>query len=520
MSDSLEEQEKYYGKIVGLVNSDSPNLSCAYEIEEVLLIDEYFAAEKNIVVELIELLRRLPVTNKSEAWLATLLEVNEKGEKNHWSLQTVTRSSGNPLGGKLDTYPLAAFILQAAEPSIYEQSIGIKVLFLFCLIHSNKTHQLDTVSAILRRAISPKSKRIHLIKSFPSFISFKESIKDFKKLLSNQKFKAAIKDDKEFSDALKKITDFQLPDRATLKKPFKPAVVELPKLSSGGYELNWTVSASEFFDPVNPNEPHRVPFALIEISNDEEADELRDLDPKSLDEEIELNLNESRYWLNRVEKLVPNDYGRLTKIERLTLVKFIKENLASNCKSGTSAAGLIGLMYVTGSNLEDLWEAKIGPDGDFQENGNYRRFIRLPQNSFRPNSQQQKYFQSVADQVQLDLPEPLKTWLKQRIHDDPNDSASFEQLLKLNLEEAKSLVYSALGDLRKQSRLFRLRSERLPTALALESTLMFRDPLITHLIAGRKTQSPPMLSYYAVHSIKNLVGYYKQVTRSLLEIKC
>lgn len=46
MSDSLEEQEKYYGKIVGLVNSDSPNLSCAYEIEEVLLIDEYFAAEK------------------------------------------------------------------------------------------------------------------------------------------------------------------------------------------------------------------------------------------------------------------------------------------------------------------------------------------------------------------------------------------------------------------------------------------------------------------------------------------
>ena len=71
MSDSLEEQEKYYGKIVGLVNSDSPNLSCAYEIEEVLLIDEYFAAEKNIVVELIELLGLLPVTNKSEAWLAT-----------------------------------------------------------------------------------------------------------------------------------------------------------------------------------------------------------------------------------------------------------------------------------------------------------------------------------------------------------------------------------------------------------------------------------------------------------------
>ncbi|GLR64506.1 hypothetical protein [Marinospirillum insulare] len=322
----------------------------------------------------------------------------------------------------------------------------------------------------------------------------------------------AMVSDKEFHDALKRITNIQLPESNPKLLP-SPIILYPPTVED---ELNWTVSTSDFFDPNYPNEPQQLPFTFIKISDDEDEG-INNFDPQSLDEEVELSLNESRYWLNRVEKLVPNDYGRLTRVERLTLIKFLKDKLASNNSSDFLAAGLIGLMYFTGSNLEDLWEAKLGFGGDFEQDGTYRRLIKRPKNSFQPNDEQQKFFQPVASQLLLPLPEPIASWLKLLLQ---NDSSSFEQLLKLSLEDVKNLVYPELGDLRKQTRLFRLRSERIPTALGLEATLIFRDPLITYLIAGRKTQSPPMLSYYAVHSVECLIDYYKQVTGSMSEVTC
>ncbi|GLR62767.1 hypothetical protein [Marinospirillum insulare] len=138
MVSSSEIPERHHGKIVSLAKDGNLDLSCAYEIETLLSIDVKFTAEKNLVIELIELLRLLPVTDKLKAWLKTLLDVKEQGEKNHWSLHADTRSSGNPLGGRIDKFPISAFLLQKAHTAIHEQSIGIKVLFLYCLINGNE----------------------------------------------------------------------------------------------------------------------------------------------------------------------------------------------------------------------------------------------------------------------------------------------------------------------------------------------------------------------------------------------
>ena len=280
MVSSSEVPERHHGKIVSLAKDGGLDLSCAYEIETLLSIDVEFTAEKNLVIELIELLELLPVTDKSKAWLETLLVVKQQGEKNQWSLHADTRSSGNPLGGRIDKYPILAFLLQKAHTAIHEQSLRIKVLFLYCLINDNENHKLDTAAATLRRAISPRTNKITLIKAFPKFVSFNEVLAGFKALLSHQAFKKAMVSDKEFYDALKKISDTQLPESNPKPLP-SPTIAYPPTVED---ELNWTVTTSIFFEPNYPNEPQQLPFTFIKISDDEDEG-VTNFDPQSLDEE-------------------------------------------------------------------------------------------------------------------------------------------------------------------------------------------------------------------------------------------
>ena len=527
MLNPAKEHESNHGKLVALSASNDKYLSCAYEIEKAFSIDENFTAEKNLVTELLDLMALLPSSEKINIWLETLDEINKKGEEYRWDDHAKTRSGGNPMGGKLEIYPIPAFILQPSNFHSSDQAVGLKALFLYHLIHRNEDHQLDTCATHLRRAISPKSRWIRLIKAFPKLSTFDDYHEKLKGFLNHPKVTSALDQDRELHNALKRISE--TPSLiGSVKLTPKPELKPLPLLSlkpkiknnttplpDGNNGSIWSVFTRDFIDNEHLNEPNQQ--NLVYFFSDQDSDEQGTADFQSLDTEVEQNLAESRYWLSRVEKLVPNDYGRFTKMERLSLVKFIKEKIASHSKHESMAAGLIGLMYLTGFNLDDLWQVKLGKEGGFQENGFYRRPIKLPQNSFKPDADQQQYFQPVANQLLLPLPEPIASWLSELSIDK---FLNFEAVFELKLDEVKSLIYSALNDLRKQTRLDRIRPERLPTALALEATLKFRNPLITYLIASRETQAPPMLSYYAVHSVQELVECYKQVVSSLLEPEC
>lgn len=99
-----------------------------------------------------------------------------------------------------------------------------------------------------------------------------------------------------------------------------------------------------------------------------------------------------------------------------------------------------------------------------------------------------------------------------------NTIDTISQRLSTDYESAKIQIYSELDILRKKSRFQRIRPERIPAALAIETTLMFRDPAITFLLASTANQSAPKLNYYVTHSAENLAVLYTQVTNKMVSL--
>ena len=113
-------------------------------------------------------------------------------------------------------------------------------------------------------------------------------------------------------------------------------------------------------------------------------------------------------------------------------------------------------------------------------------------------------------ELNLELPNIVTQWL-QRLSQN-----SFWEILSDSKEEAKKVIDDTLVDLRKDGQYRRIILSRLTTALALETTLKFRDPVITHYLAGRDNQTAPMLTYYVAHTVSEVEQAYQYVVQGML----
>ena len=200
--------------------------------------------------------------------------------------------------------------------------------------------------------------------------------------------------------------------------------------------------------------------------------------------------------------------------ERTKIIRFINDKIVTADRSMQIAAGLIGTMYITGLTLENLLNSSFGEDQTFKEAGGYRREIRMPREGFVPNEIQIEYIAPFTTELSLQLPEPIASWVDNLY----TPQRTLGQSLELELEDAKQHVYAALKILREKGRYQRIRAERIPAALAIETTLMFRDPIVTFLLASKSTQGAPKLSYYVTQSAEKLAQYYNQVTKEMVSL--
>ena len=88
----------------------------------------------------------------------------------------------------------------------------------------------------------------------------------------------------------------------------------------------------------------------------------------------------------------------------------------------------------------------------------------------------------------------------------------------MNSEQSKNLVKEALVKVRENGLYERITLDRLSTALAIEATLMFDDPVITFQLSSKQNHAAPMLSYYVSHKIDTLEKYYKQLVHEMVSI--
>lgn len=529
-------------KLCSLLQADSKHKKTVLEIEAALAIDDDFPAVENIIYHLLRLLSHDKLSRKQQQWHDALVELYTAGGFKHkktplltchdelsdytkWFISYGVDLCRSPLEGKINIYPIATFFSAENETIAY----GFAPLLLNALLETLPQHQLNTTAVLLYKWLCYDDQledpaEAALLEKLPNYCDCHFCPDEFLRAL------------KSFSDSLPEESNSEVIRiiRYLLKFSSSPKphdlVTLIPQEKTPTAFLGYRKTAPD----EKPGTGELVVHKLnISRSIDNESPELIDLFSASQDEYISVNSagntddaklateeeidqqsQESRYWLIRHEKIVPTDYGRFTMPERTKIIRFINDKIVSADRSMQIAAGLIGTMYITGLTLENLLNSSFGEDQTFKEAGGYRREIRMPREGFVPNEIQIEYIAPFTTELNLQLPEPIAPWVDNLY----TPQRTLGQSLELELEDAKQHVYAALKILREKGRYQRIRAERIPAALAIETTLMFRDPIVTFLLASKSTQGAPKLSYYVTQSAEKLAQYYNQVTKEMVSL--
>lgn len=499
-------EELHLGALSRLLR-DSPDLVLDMSgIERRLKIDGAFPAVVNIIEFLLIQLGSLSEFTNKSSWLAALnaAKVSLKTQKK-WHK---TSSQKNPLSGNIQQYPIAAFLLQ--ESTIYKKQInGIHSLFLFTLINQPPdTLGLDHYANELRVAIGRFAEN-EILKELPEleddfgvyFVELKTKVQqqyDANPLSDKHRIISTLYKLIEKNKSVIRSVSVQQPSDIGVKKPlftgFGSNQVEIFSINTG--------------NPESAEPPNVINLFVDDISSDDD-----DLALSAADSEFKTDHKamKSDYWIRRHSRLVPHDSSCLTPLEKNRVTDFIRQGLKNAFDEKIkNRAGIVCILYVTGLTLDELFNINLKNDEVITKDGQFKRPIQRPENAFKPNSQQTKSLRPISMELNLELPNIVTQWL-QRLSQN-----SFWEILSDSKEEAKKVIDDTLVDLRKDGQYRRIILSRLTTALALETTLKFRDPVITHYLAGRDNQTAPMLTYYVAHTVSEVEQAYQYVVQGML----
>ena len=474
------------------------------EIERRLKIDGAFPAVVNIIEFLLTHLESFSFANKPD-WLAALnaAKISLKQQRK-WHR---TSSQSNPLHGNIQQYPITAFLLQ--ESTIYKKQInGIHSLFLFTLINQPaEAVGLDHYANELRVAIRRFAEN-EVLNELPKLQGDFDAYFRELKTKVHQLYDANSSSEHRIIFTLYKLIEknksvirsvsVQQPPDISVKKPiftdFGSNQVEKFSINTG--------------NPESAEPPNVINLFVDDISSDDD-----DLALSAADSEFKTDLKamKSDYWIRRHSRLVPHDSSCLTSLEKNRVTDFIRQGLKNAFDERVrNRAGIVCTLYVTGLTLDELFNINLKNDEVITKDGQFKRPIQRPENAFKPNSQQTKSLRPISMELNLELPNIVTHWLQGL------SQSSFWEILSDSKEEAKKVIDDTLVDLRKDGQYRRIILSRLTTALALETTLKFRDPVLTHYLAARDNQAAPMLTYYVAHTVSEVQQAYQNVVQEML----
>lgn len=505
--------KNYPGKLAFYISEGSPYQEAVAEIENAFTVDRTFPGERDLTEELIDLLEKLQESPRQKSWLQALREIKEEGEKRGWrKLAQGDYSAGNKLSGNIDNYRVAAFILQPAVEAQYENLVlALKLLYLSVLIKDPINHRLSATANNLRLKVVWLSLSIDRLSKFSSG-SVHSYLREFiKETDSSNKFIKELHG--LIENLLRKSTGKESLLTPSPAPPAEPAPIKIPlpnivhiikrpgvRPFSGGDLL---VGGFRNLDDPEASSPDLVDF--ISLKGDEGSSEI----------ELQQKLKESKYWLARHSKVIPSDWGRFTPLEHAKIVEYLHTHLKSESVKSRNVAGLIGLIFITGMTLEELYSCSLGDDQVFSKDCIYRKEIRKPDDAWEPTEEQKPYLETIATILELPLPEPICQWLSKL---GLSSKKSFKDVLKMDFLSAEKQVEMALNEIREGGLYKRVRMSRLLSALSLETTLIFQNPVITYQLAATMNQGAPSLSYYAALDADELSVCYEKVTSEMMKL--
>lgn len=505
----------FHGKLSSSLSSSSVYRDVVEEIETAFSVDRSFPVRRNLVEELYIVVGKLEPSIKKDEWLSALKEikVNVESGAPEWKFAQRRAGTSNLLSGKLQQYKIAAFLFhEPVSPEVAEVFFGLKCLLVSIVIQNPENHKLASTAELLRggddSSVFSVFRRLPSISS-KSFSEYYVELNDALETLQESKLK---EDEKKI---LSRITNLVLKYRehhktnidAPLpvgKTPVSTLIDSTPQLVEGlpiNKKIRLSTRLIEGKGRLQGSAPVPVNFIEIEGGNDE-----TELD-------VEIHLNETKYWLRRLSNVVPTDTRRFLPSERKHLINWLEVKLTSPKRNDKLSAGLVGLIYFTGQPLKELMKYGVGESQTLSQGGLYIRKILRPDDAWIADDEHRDFFEEIAEEQELHLPKLIEPWISSLC---ANQGSTLADSLKVNLEQADGLVKKALVDIRDNGLFERITYDRLHMALKIETTLQYQDSVITYLLASTPSEGSPMPSYYVAYNTDKLASCYQCVTANMV----
>lgn len=384
---------------------------------------------------------------------------------------------GNPVQGQITSFPIAACLLQQTTAQ-YDKPLSFIHLLLLTAIILNPLKNYNNVADDIRLfTTQPRLPSVitDLLNNKVQHENFEETLLSLKAIGTSSISVVDIK----FIDALSKIwSDSNITTSSKL-------VVES---DHSGSEKEQTVQ-----------EESTPPIELDEYI--QEYKQATSQKPQN-----------SRRWIANLQRLTPNDYRVLLPAEKNRLATFLIKTMNENNEDRRIASGVIFIEYIIGQERDMTMDLICGKNGDLDDSkGIYHRKTSLPVKAYEPGDEV-KGQQKRCDFVELPLPDALVQWMKRL----PRLNGKLSDCINMSRNELDSHIKLLMDELRRPVYFNRIHSKKIPSALSLELTLLFRDESLTHLIAAKNSHDYPVVSYYIAHDVKFVQKAYVDAVNELL----
>ncbi|MFT6905245.1 MAG: integrase [Oleiphilaceae bacterium] len=452
------------------------------ELDRLLGLDPQFPARRELAECLLHLLEGESLSQQ---------KISNIRKKYHNAIQNVLshktgpvplsrgKIKNNPLQGKLPQYPIPALLLEPAPARIKEKVFSIKALMLFAVILFDSTDYIK-IAMRIRRILSKfllSNKTIELMPIGLPFGDLGTLLKSLAPIQGGSGTRSEIALANDLSIIIENINNNSNVDSLRIDKTFST---------------------------VNPKE--EIPNNINEIKNETEDIGSGQLPNESIPDE------QSKSWIRNSQRVTPNDYRIFLDIERRSLTNYLDHGMQSSDKDTRNASAIVLLSFLTSQKIDTLLELRYGDEGEINANSEYCRRLKIPAEAFDPKGNIAK-LRPRAEIVKLPLPPSVKQWLATL----PNMNNKILNCLGVSKDKLEDTIAKLLSKLKKTANLNRIHKEKIPAALQLELTLLYRDETLNHIIAGRANQAPPASSTYICHDVSFLQSAYASAINKLLE---
>jgi hypothetical protein len=222
----------------------------------------------------------------------------------------------------------------------------------------------------------------------------------------------------------------------------------------------------------------------------------------------------SARWIVNTLSRTPVSSARLNPLERLDFLTNLREGVSQTGTAG-EATLCIALMYTTGRNLEHLLGLEVGPGGEIDPEGYYKRQWLRPESCVTPDPDLLYALGRMGDTLYLPLPSEVITLLRATVGQRQR-RATLGDCLTTDKETLNQAILTTIGAWRDHGR-YRLKRERVLAALPTELHILYRDPMTIFLLSGSQIHQSPTIHHYQAQSHSLLRARWTEVMDALFQ---